>query len=498
MSPQRSTSSSFDSPSTFQHAPFRIDYIWAALAIAIFIGFAIGAHLSFVIGFAFQLGDGFYAFIQTHGHAQLMGWSGLFIIGVSLHFIPRLAGAPIARPQRLRYILWLIAGGILFRSVGHSVLPYVTESSVFVPLLWLVALSGVMELSGVILYLMTLLDTIKRGGDHSRVAPQQRPTQRSPFSGDLAKRPALISVKPFFMMMFTGWLLYAIIHAALLVHMALMKFVAVDQAWNEFSVHVFIGLILLPAAFAFSVRTFPLYLRLPAPDWPVRIAALVYLIFLCIQLAPTIPPLAKKFSEISLWLSSNSAVLKGCFMLWFIWKLDILTRWRKPWTVNRIGEPQPDRRPTRPGLPDYGEFGSFEKLLYSAYVWLAVAAIFEIISGASVIFGFECLQSNDAPRHMIFLGFISLLILGMAVRMIPGFLGKKKIASAKLVGATFWLGNGAAVCRVLPIILPEALFEVAPAVTRISQAAFALSGILGMAAVGCLALNLRKTAQLVQ
>lgn len=441
------------------------------------IGFAIGAHLSFVIGFEFQLGDGFYAFIQTHGHAQLMGWTGLFIIGISLHFIPRLAGAPIAQPRRLNIILWLIAGGILIRSIGHSVLPYIIKSSAFVPLLWLVAFSGVMEMAGIIVYLMTILDTIKRGGD-------------------LSKRPALVSVQPFFAMMLAGWLLYAVINAALLIHMAAKRIVIVDQAWNEFGVNIFINLILLPVAFAFSIRTFPLYLRLPAPHWRVRAAAIVYSILVFIQLVPLLPPIANMFPEISLRFSSIGGMLKGGFIFWFVWKLDVLTRWRQPWTVNRIAEPQPDRRPTRPGLPDYGEFGSFERLLYSAYAWLWLAAIFEIISGASVIFGFSLMQSNDAPRHMIFLGFISLLILGMAVRMIPGFLGKKKIASAKLVGATFWLGNAAAACRVLPIILPEAVFEVMPAITQISQAAFALSGILGMTAVGCLAVNLWKTAQL--
>ncbi len=454
-------------------------FIWAALTIAIFIGFAIGAHLSFVIGFEFQLGNGFYPFIQAHGHAQLMGWTGLFIIGISLHFIPRLAGAPIAQPRRLSFILWLIAGGIFIRSIAQSLLPYITKSIAFTPLLWLAAFSGIMEMLGVMLYLITLLDTIKRGGN-------------------LVKRPALISVKPFFSMMFTGWLIYTIINAVTLFSMAFQRLVFIDQAWNEFAVNIFISLILLPVAFAFSIRTFPLYLRLPAPNWQVRIAAFVYLVFLCIQLAPTIPPIAQKFSEISLRLSSNGSMLKGCFILWFVWKLDVLTRWRQPWTVNRIAEPELDRRPTRPGLPDYGEFGSFERLLYSAYAWLVLAAIFEIISGASVIFGFSLSQSNDAPRHMVFLGFISLLILGMAVRMIPGFLGKKKIASAKLVGATFWLGNAAVICRVLPIILPDALFEMMPALTQISQSAFALSGILGMAAVGCLAMNLKKTAKLNQ
>ena len=40
------------------HVEFQIRYVWAALAMAIFAGFAIGAHLTFVIGYDFQLGAG--------------------------------------------------------------------------------------------------------------------------------------------------------------------------------------------------------------------------------------------------------------------------------------------------------------------------------------------------------------------------------------------------------------------------------------------------------
>jgi len=469
------TPTPLDSPKT--HAQFKLDFIWAALALAVFLGFAIGAHLAFVIGLEFRLGDGFYSFIQIHGHTQLIGWAGLFIIGVSLHFIPRFAGTPINRPHYLSIILWLIVLGVLLRSIGHAFLPYLIKTKFFVPLLWIVASSGIMELAGVALYLFIIIKTLRR-------------------AGGIGNRPALLGMQPFFMMMLAGWLLYIVIHAALLFDMALKRFVIVDPAWNEFAVNIFSGLILLPVAMAFSIRTFPLYLRLPAPHWPVRTAALVYLIVLAVQLLPALPPLTNNFAELSLRLSSAGAILKSVFILWFIWKLDVLTRRRQPWTVNRILQPQADRRPTRPGLPDYGEFGAFERLLYSAYVWLALAAILEIFSGEAVIFGFSFVHGVDAPRHAVLLGFISLLIFGMAVRMIPGFLGRKRIASTRLVGATFWLGNAAAVCRVVPLILPVKLFEALPVLTPLSQAAFALSGILGMAAVGCLAVNLRKTVRL--
>ena len=103
------------------HVEFQIRYVWAAPAMAIFAGFAIGAHLTFVIGYDFQLGAGFISLIQVHGHDQLVGWVGLFVIGISLHFIPRLAGVPIIYPKWTRWILWPITSVLILRSVGHSI-----------------------------------------------------------------------------------------------------------------------------------------------------------------------------------------------------------------------------------------------------------------------------------------------------------------------------------------------------------------------------------------
>ncbi len=69
------------------------------MGFALFAGFAIGAHLTFVIGYDFNLGDGFVGLIQTHGHVQLVGWAGLFIMGMSLHFMPRLTGIAFSNPK---------------------------------------------------------------------------------------------------------------------------------------------------------------------------------------------------------------------------------------------------------------------------------------------------------------------------------------------------------------------------------------------------------------
>ncbi|MEE9171708.1 MAG: hypothetical protein V3U41_02220 [candidate division NC10 bacterium] len=457
-----------------RHTEFQIGYVWVALATAIFAGFAIGAHSAFVIGFDFSPGEGFYSFIQTHGHLQLVGWAGLFIIGVSLHAIPRLASVPISHPHWIARILWLMAAGLLLRTLGQTVLPFLGSTRVFVLWSWLTAGSGLVELSGIVMYVSLLIKTL-RG------------------IGNIRMQPALLSARPYFGMMLTGWLLYASLNLVLLVHMAVRTDVIVDQGWNEFAIQLFIGLVLLPVAFAFSIRMLPLFLTLRAPDWPVRGTGYAYLFSVGLQVIPTAPPLSEMAPEVVSFLSNLGMLLKGGVVVWFVWQFDILLRRWEPWTVNRAVEPLPDKRPTRPGLPDYGEFGRFERLVYAAYTWLALAALSEVFLGGAALFGSSLPISSDVVRHLYLLGFITHLIFGVSVRLIPGLLRKKCVASALLVDATLWLGTAAVICRVLPLIVPSGLLKVVPATVVIAQTAFAFSGIIGLAAVTCLAINLWRT-----
>lgn len=457
-----------------QYAEFHSGFIWTSLTTAIVAGFAFGAYLAVVIGYGFPVGQGFYSLIQTHGHLQLVGWVGLFIMGVSLHFIPRLASFPLPHPERSNWILWLMVPGLLFRAVGGTVLASLAGSPIFAPLSWLVVASGVLEGGAIVLYVSLLIGTM-RGSDKAR------------------RLPGLSAVKPYFGVMAVGWLLYACLNLFLLLHMALDSATTVDTAWNEFAIAAFIGLVLLPVAFALSVRLFPLYLALAAPDWPVHGTAYAYLLSVFLQVVPTAPPLAGLAPEVTRLVVALGMLLKGGVILWFVWQLDLLTRRRPIGRHARFLDTGLDRPPTRPGFPDYGEFGRFERLVYAAYTWLVLAAFVELLCGAAILLGYSISIGTDAIRHMYLLGFITHLIFGASVRMLPGFMRKKRVASTSLVDTTFWLGSTAAVCRVVPLLLPSWLFDLLPASDVLPQTTFAISGLLGWGAVLCLATNLRQT-----
>ncbi len=458
------------------HAGFHPGFIWLALATAIFAGFGIGGHLAFVIGFGLPLKASFPSMVQVHGHAQLVGWAGLFVIATSLHFIPRLSSVPLPHQRWIAAILWLVGIGLLLRVFGQPALSYLGGGHVPDLLRWLVAGSSALEVAGILLYLFLLIQTL-RG------------------TGDISTQPAFGAVRPYFGMMVVGWLTYACANFLLVVDMARGGHAVVDPVWNDLAIRSFIGLALLPVAMAHSVRLFPMVLALSAPFWPVRGTAYAYLVGAGLQLVPAV--LSQFGVEIG-WipvLEGAGAMLKGGVILWFIWELDLLTRRRPVERPARFLQSGPDRPPTRPGLPDSGDFGRFELLVYSAYIWLVLAAGSEVIDGFALLGGYSPPVGEDAVRHMYLVGFITLLIFGVSVRMLPGFLKKRAVASPALVTATFWLGNIAALFRVLPLVLPPALLEWAPAAGRLVHAAFGLSGLIALSAVVCLAVNLWRTAR---
>ncbi len=107
----------------------------------------------------------------------------------------------------------------------------------------------------------------------------------------------------------------------------------VDLTWNRTAIDLFLALTLVPVALAFSVRTFPLYLRLPPIDWPVAKASLVYVGAAVMVVAHRVVPSVDQVGVA--WLGH---VTKGVVLLYFVWKLDILLRRRPPWTIDRLAE----------------------------------------------------------------------------------------------------------------------------------------------------------------
>lgn len=74
------------------------------------------------------------AALELHVSLQLLGWCGLFILGMAMHVVPRFYGnAPIWYPWPQRLILLLVVGGLLLRSIaGASSLSWLSSASVVI------------------------------------------------------------------------------------------------------------------------------------------------------------------------------------------------------------------------------------------------------------------------------------------------------------------------------------------------------------------------------
>jgi uncharacterized protein involved in response to NO len=463
-----------ESAAPVPHAPFFSAFLWMALLVAICAGFAVAGHLSFVLAFGYPLTASFPALVQAHGHAQLLGWCGLLIMGVSLHFIPRLAGAPLSRPFSPKIIVYCVATGLLLRVAAQSALAYARTPATGDLLRGMMLASGASEAIGILLYAILLLDTLRE-------------------TGRVPRRPGFTAVRPYLGLALGGWLIYAGANSVGLVEMAARAGFALDPGWNRLAIQSFLDLTLLPVALAFSVRLLPLYLGLAAPLRSVRATAYAYLIGAGLQLIPAALDAVRIESGAVETLAGLGAAVKGGTLLWFTWELGLLTRTRPLERPARLPAAGPDRPPTRPGLPDFGEFGRFELLVYSAYVWLVLAAGLEIGRGLTSWLGIDNPVGTGTILHLYLMGFVTLLIFGIAPRMLPGFLRKRRLAAPALVTVTFWLGNLAALARVAPALLPASLLP--PAAARIVRDAYGLSGAIALVAVILLAANLIRTAR---
>lgn len=442
-------------------------FVLAALGIALTAGFGYAALLVGTLALKLPLGEWWDAAVQAHGHAQLFGWLGLFVLGMGLYFLPKLAGKELKRVERAPYGFAFLVGGIAVRSLAQPLLGFDAALGPAWRGLWVA--SAAAEFAGFALIASMLLSTYRTRGQIGSGSPEW-------------------PVFPFIAVALGSMASAYFLNLLATILAALSSRAALDPAWDALIIQLMLYGLAVPIAFVFSIRNLPLFMRLPAPPREgLRWLAYVYAAALVLRLGPEMGAL---WGVNSFWLDSVGALGglgQSIVILIFVWKLDLLRR-NAPWTTARPPNTRPDleylRKPTRKAYPDAGEYGRFELLIYSAYFWLVVTALMEIARAVAVWLGLNSLVPADAERHALTVGFITLLIFGMSARLLPGFSHKRGVAFPALVLATFLLGNLAALLRVVPLLLPS---------TGLGMALLGFSGAIGWLAVVCLAFNVWRT-----
>lgn len=458
------------------HQEFESGFIWWSLGIAILGGFMIGAHIAMQIGFNMGLPRALDIWIQTHGHLQLIGWTGLFIMGVSLHFLPRMASVPIERRGTLKFILYFTVTGLLIRTNFEFWSPYFDDEKIKVIFKHLANIGNIIEFAGLIFYVSVLTKTFLKAPDF--------------------KKRGFEIVKPFFILFILGWIIYSLVQ---------VSSIFLDRyewiIWNKWSVNLFVSFVLFPISFAFSILNFPLYIHLKPPSKSLKYIGYLYLVIVLFHEFISMPtqmitlPIDFNFTALLVDLTVVLLLLSSGIIQRIFLPNEALSKspfWRRDGFENEVNQ---EKKP-RKGYSDYGEFGRFEFLIYSAYIWLMIGLFLDALARVLLLFDLPVHYGDDPTRHSFLAGFITLLILGMAQRMLPGFMHKSKIANTKIVFITFILGNIAVFSRVIPMLVPFYLSSSAQILTQIMLYLFGISGFVAITSLIFLFINLRKTSKM--
>jgi uncharacterized protein involved in response to NO len=414
-------------------------YIGASLVLAATAGFSLGAALFAASALGFPLGPWWPAAAQAHGHVQVFGWAGLMVLGVGLHFLPRLRGTTLEHPERSRYALVLLVLGLALRALSQPLLALPGAAPPLTAGLRACLVgSGGLELAGVSLALWLFTGLLRRGPP-------------------LRARTALWLVLPFFLTAFTAyWLATALNLAGLIAAPTTSALIPdrIDRLTNLIAFYAF----LLPISVAMSERTFPLFFRTPQPRLPRLRAGLVLL------LGGLIARMAGDLAEAARLVELGDLIMAAAIAL-FIQALGIFAPRR----------PLP-RQPIRP-LRDPIQLHAI-----SAYLWLAAVALVLVINGAATFGLASTSVPLDAERHLLGAGFVTLLILGVGAHLLSSFANRRP-RSVALLWTTLLLGNLTALLRVGPLVFPSVL-------AGGGAVALPVAGITGLAALIVFGINL--------
>ena len=364
-------------------------FVFTAAALAVTLGVSMGGWA--IWRMAFATGTVLPSHLQVHAHVQLMGFAGLFILGVAFQALPRIFGVAPPSRQVLLAVLFGVGGGALLRAIGQPLAPWAIGRL-------LSLFSGALELAGVFAFAAWAFPALSRRG-----------AAADPLSLHL--------------LLGTVW---AVAATALSVAQAAFLAGHVESEIPGGLVEPFYAIALygfvLSWVFGFASRMVPAFLGLPRP--PVRSARTVALLQgagVLLLAAAWIPGPAAA--------TSRALTLIGTlFLAAAIFLFLAASRFLAPFA--RVAGSRSLRAPF---------------VFLGLFAALSTSACLGELSGAS-IHKFVW----DGARHVYTIGFLTLLILAMSLRIVPAFTGRA-LARPREARLALALVGAAAVARAMQI-----------------------------------------------
>jgi len=356
----------------------------AGIAVVLTLGAAWGALLLLRIAMTGSFATATLHEVNAHGHAQIFGWVGLFVMGFAYQGFPRFKHTDLRHPRLAHATLWLMLAGLTSRAVLEplvSTWPWLAAPAI---------VGSVFEIVAIGLFVWIVVSTL-RGS----------PKRLEFYDAYILAALLWFIVQAVYETVYFA----ATIQAADRLH--LFRLVATWQGpLRDVQIHGFALLMILGV----SQRMFHYFYGLPAPHARRSVIALVGLNLAVVgEAAGLILMQTAGHAWASLWYSSVLVLTASAAYLVSDWHI-----------FSRTSEP--DR--------------SF-KFLRTAYVWLfvsltmlvllptyqfAVLPRFAAESHAAHI-GFSHAYYG-AIRHAITVGFVSLMIMGVAGKVVPTLAGR--------------------------------------------------------------------------
>ncbi|MBU6390946.1 MAG: DUF1858 domain-containing protein [Planctomycetota bacterium] len=415
-------------------------FVKTAIILTLTVGVTFGAIILTYIAIKSNFNSIYYSLIQAHGHAQIYGWVGLCIMGFALYIIPRVKNTELKHRRLANICYGFIIIGILLRTIIQPI-SYNT-------IRFLLPLSAIFESFSICLFAFIILRTVFSSKEKIGVF-------------DKFFKAGII------------WFLIATFMNLGMTHNYLYKLSRYEIPRAVFSpyIHLYLFGFVFMFIFAINIRTVYAFLDIkPVRERAVNLTFWIMNISVPIYYATHM--LADK-SVVALRFSQIVVFPIAFAIIAFIYGLRIFEKSTKE-------------------LHDIIMDRSYAKTIRTAYIWLIVSVII-LLAMPFLGHGTEVQKRfHGSLNHALTVGFITMMIIGYASKMIPTFKGIN-MHSIKLSNITFILLNMGCFLRVFSQILVgtsgwKPLF----------YATLGTSGWFELAALGIFGYNLWKTMNTAQ
>ena len=385
-------------------------FIKTAIVIALSTGCVYGAFILFYMGIQHSLYSVPKVLIETHGHTQIFGWCGLFIMGVSYFVLPRFYAVRIYSGKLANLSFYFMVAGILLIFVYRTLLP-LNNHSFFKILI----LSGcLMEILAVLMFLLVAVKTVLS-----------------------AEKQELETYETFLFSGYLWFLIVTVAHAGIIYYMLNAGETLIPEAaiypLRHIQVMGFITLVI----FGVISRTLPAFLGLKTPNAKVNLL-IMFMLNASVLVRAVSQPLMVYYADLNLpfyYVFNTLYFTSGCVeflsILLFLYNLNILSKPEVDFSGMEIEK-------------------SYEKFVWAGIAWLIVAEIGMMVFTVQESFmGIPVSHALiGSYRHAVTVGFITMMIFGFASRIIPISQGIKLHSYSSLT-MTFILINVGSTLRVV-------------------------------------------------